>query len=138
MPTELTVLALACVWMVVQILSVAVPRALTFGPMWAAGARDTTPGALDNRIERAQRALRNYQETFPIFVALALAVVVADVSSAQTALGAQIYLAARVIYALIYVFHVAFVRSLVWVGSMIGLLLMGWPLLFAAPVPIAG
>ena len=93
MPFELTAVAIASILMFAQILAVAVPRGLLFGYEWAASVRADTPELRDIRIQRANRALQNYRETFPIFIALALAVVVAAVTSGEPARGAALCVA---------------------------------------------
>lgn len=133
MPTELTVIALASILLVAQLLIAAGTRTLAYGLDWAAGPRDNVPHATADRAQRADRAFRNMMETFPVFVALALAVVVADRASAMTALGAQLYLVARIAYVPAYVFYIPFVRSLIWVASMVGIAMIGWPLLMGGP-----
>lgn len=132
MPTELLVIALACILLVVQLLAAAGTRTLAYGLDWAAGPRDDIPHQTADRAQRVDRAFHNMRETFPIFVAIALAVVVAERNDAVTAFGAQLYLVARILYFPAYVFHVQFVRSIIWVAAMVGVALMGWPLIAGA------
>ena len=132
MPFELIAVAIAVFQRFAQILAVAVPRGLLFGYEWAASVRDDTPELRDIRIQRANRALQNYRETFPIFIALALAVVVADVTSGVPALGAALYVGGRIVYPFFYVFHVPFMRSIVWTIAKAGLVLLVLPLLSAS------
>jgi len=73
---------------------------------------------------RAQKALRNLIETYPVFLALIVASIVGDRSGALTQWGSAIYLVARVIYLPLYVSGIKYVRSLVWVVSAIGLLML--------------
>ncbi|GAB5375085.1 MAG: hypothetical protein AcusKO_15470 [Acuticoccus sp.] len=80
------------------------------------------------RGQRCERAFRNMAETFPLFAALAIAVVTAGLTSGTTALGAQLYIAARILYLPAYVFHVPFVRTLVWAVALLGILMVGAPL----------
>ncbi|MEM0908652.1 MAG: MAPEG family protein [Pseudomonadota bacterium] len=130
MPIELTMVALASVLLVVHLIMAAGTRTMSFGLSWAAGPRDTVPGEVPERAKRLDRAARNMQETFPVFVALAIGVVVGEVTSVLTALGSVLYVLARVVYLPAYVFHVQFVRSLLWVAAMLGLVMLGLPLLF--------
>ncbi|MEM8662631.1 MAG: MAPEG family protein, partial [Pseudomonadota bacterium] len=88
--------------------------------------------------ERAERAYRNLLETFPLFAAFALAVAVTGTANGLSATGAWIYLAARVAYVPAYISGVPHVRSLIWVAAMVGIAMVGWPLLgavFAAEAP---
>lgn len=68
--------------------------------------------------------------TYPAFVALVVALVVAGKTGGLGATGAWIWLAARVIYFPIYATGVPVVRTLVWLVSIAGLLLMLIPLVF--------
>lgn len=73
---------------------------------------------------RAERALRNYLETFPALVALAAALVLAGKPGGLGAAGAWIWFAARLLYIPLYLLGIPYIRSLVWVVSVIGLALM--------------
>lgn len=123
---------LSGVLVIVQMLLASVPRMLTFGFGWASGPRDATPGVVSERAGRADRAYRNLMETFPVFAAGAVAVVVADAAGAGTALGAWLYLLARVAYVPAYIFHVPLLRTLLWAVSIVGIVLVLWPLLTGA------
>jgi len=92
------------------------------GVEFAATGRDDEPkpNALN---QRADKALRNLQETYPVFLALA---VVAALGRGDdlSVWGSVIYLVARVVYLPLYVFSVKYIRSLVWTISAVGLILM--------------
>jgi uncharacterized MAPEG superfamily protein len=92
------------------------------GLKWNAGNRDGEPKQLTGAAARAARANRNFLETFPFFVAAALAVVAAKQNTNHTALGAEIYFWARLAYLPIYVVGIPYLRTLVWVVSFWGLL----------------
>ncbi|MEM6762613.1 MAG: MAPEG family protein [Pseudomonadota bacterium] len=128
-PIELQILVWSAVLFVVSLLLAASGRTLTMGLDWAAGSRDETPGAVPQWGDRADRAFRNMRETFPLYGAFTVAVVAIDATSTMTAWGAVIYLVARVLYLPAYIFHVQFVRSLIWVASMLGIAMLGLPLL---------
>ena len=133
MSVELFSLALAGALVIVQMLIAAGPRAMTYGLGWAAGPRDETPRRdVPERAKRADRAYRNLLETFPVFAAAAIGVVVADATTWVSALGAQLYFWARVIYLPAYVYHVPMVRSGVWAVAMLGIVLLLGSLLAAA------
>ena len=93
------------------------------GVVFAATGRDNEaqPNAGN---ARAQKALRNLIETYPVFVALAVATVLADRSDVLTQWGAVLYFVARIAYLPLYVFGVKYVRSLVWCVAATGLVLM--------------
>ncbi|WMS44903.1 MAPEG family protein [Acuticoccus sp. MNP-M23] len=129
MPIELRIVAFAGVLVVVQLLLAGGSRLLAFGPAWGAGPRDSVPGEPPVWSGRADRACRNVLETFPVFAAVAIAVVVAGVADATTALGAQIYIIARIAYLPVYVLGIAYVRSVIWAAALAGIFMVAWPLL---------
>lgn len=89
-----------------------------------AGSRDDDPEPLVTQA-RAQRAVRNMQESLPAFLALSLlALILTDTNMDQAILGAQLFVVARAVYLPLYVFAVPFLRSMVWTVGFIGLVLM--------------
>jgi uncharacterized MAPEG superfamily protein len=92
------------------------------GLRWNAGNRDGDPSPVTGAAARADRASKNFLETFPFFAAAVLAVTFAKLDSPHTALGAQIYLAARVAYLPIYVIGIPYLRPAVWAVSFWGML----------------
>lgn len=96
---------------------------LQHGVAHAASARDDEPppGKLT---QRGERALRNLLETYPVFVALALATEIVGLSDALTQWGAHVWFWSRWLYLPLYVLGIPYVRSLVWLVSAIGLVLM--------------
>lgn len=92
------------------------------GLKWNIGNRDDTLQPLGKYAQRANRASRNFLETFPFFAAITLAVVVADRTGAQTALGAEIYLISRLIYLPVYIIGIPYLRSLAYIASIWGIL----------------
>ncbi len=88
------------------------------------GSRDAEPAPGPHH-GRAQRALRNAQENFAPFVALALLALVvpgADVGLATT--GAAVYVLARLAYLPLYLLAVPVLRSVAWTGGFAGLILI--------------
>ncbi len=73
---------------------------------------------------RATRALRNYQETYPIFIALAVVTVASGHSDSLTRWGAALWFWARVAYLPAYLIGLSPYRSWIWSVSAIGLVLM--------------
>ncbi|MEM7695732.1 MAG: MAPEG family protein [Pseudomonadota bacterium] len=132
MPLELTLLAVSGIIFVIHLLTAAGGRTVTYGLDWAAGPRDTHPGQVPQWGERADRAFRNMAETFPLYAAFSVAVVAADATGPLTALGASLYVVGRVLYLPAYLLHIQFVRSLIWVAAMVGIALLGAPLILGA------
>jgi uncharacterized MAPEG superfamily protein len=94
------------------------------GKEWNAGARDDGRKPKGRLAGRAERASKNFRETYPAFVGLALGLGLADPLSAWGHAGAVLWFAARIVYIPLYLQGVPYVRSLVWAVSMLGLLLM--------------
>ena len=100
-----------------------------FGVKFAASARDTPPpeGAL---LGRAERALKNFLETWPAYIILALVAHLADQRDSVVFCGAVIYLGARLVYLPLYLFGIFMIRSLVWCVGAVGVGMMFFGILF--------
>ncbi|MFC4762701.1 MAPEG family protein [Dyella koreensis] len=122
MAIELKMLAWSVLLGVIYVLVAVTLSLLQRGLKWNASNRDTEPKPLTGVAARADRASRNFLETFAFFAAAVLAVVLAQRTTASTALGAEIYLWARVAYLPIYLAGIPYVRTLVWGVSLWGLL----------------
>lgn len=121
LPGELTILALAAAFGLLQLLVAARFNNGQRGLAWNLGARDGEPPPVSAVAGRLERAYRNFMETFPFFV---VAVLLADVSgrlSWFTLLGAYTYFGARIVYWPLYAFGVPGIRTLVWLVSIVGL-----------------
>jgi len=129
MNIEIHMLAWAVVLGLVQLLLAATSMTLQRGSKWNASARDGTPPPLTGIAGRLDRAFRNFLETFPFFAAVVLAVVLTQHQNAHTALGAQLYFWSRVVYIPLYAAGIPYVRSAVWTVSMVGIVMVLWPLL---------
>ena len=93
------------------------------------GARDENLPPLNPIAGRLSRAQANFMETLPIAIVALIGVVVAGKASEWTAMGGWIWLAARVVYLPLYAFGIPVVRTLFFLASLIGLLIVLWPLL---------
>ncbi|MFN7264870.1 MAG: MAPEG family protein [Phenylobacterium sp.] len=87
---------------------------------WAAGARDEEM-PITGIAARLDRAFRNFMETFPLFAAAVLAVVIAGKAGPLSLWGAALYVVCRALYAPIYAAGTYMVRSLIWTLSLVGL-----------------
>lgn len=124
MPTEITLLAASTILLVVHIMIQGQTATRERGLAWNAGARDGDAKPLGVLAGRAARALGNFQETYPAFIALALGLAVTGQTGGLGALGASTWFAARIVYLPLYLLGIPYVRSLVWLASLLGLLLM--------------
>jgi len=124
MPVELKMLVWSVVLGLIYVLVATALATHQRGMAWNASNRDGSCAPLGGAAGRAERASRNYLETFAFFAAAVLAVVVAQRTNGTTALGAQLYFWARVIYLPIYAIGTPYVRTLVWAVSLAGLLMV--------------
>ena len=129
MPVELKILALGAVLLFVHIFTATRFKTAQYGRKWNVGARDeelSPPSPIAGRVMRAQA---NFEETFPIAIVALLGVVLANRTSASTALGGWIWLGARIVYLPLYAAGIPVIRTIVFVISMVGLVMVLWPLL---------
>lgn len=124
MTIELQLLGWTLVLALVQIMLPAHLRNRETGIGYNAGPRDDPGPPVGPLTGRMQRALRNLFETLPLFAAAILIAHVAGREGGLTHSGAWLYLIARIIYLPLYAAGVPYLRSLVWLGSLAGLLMV--------------
>ncbi|WP_426703216.1 MAPEG family protein [Rhodanobacter sp. Col0626] len=124
MTIELTMLGWSVALGLVYVLLAATLGTAQRGILWNVGNRDDQTKPLTGAAARATRASRNFLETFAFFAVAVLAVVMAQRTSAHTALGVQLYFWARVAYLPIYLVGIPYLRTAVWAVSLCGLLLV--------------
>jgi uncharacterized MAPEG superfamily protein len=130
MPVELRILAFGAVLLLVHIIAAVQVKTKQYGREWNVSARDEALPPLNPLAGRLARAQANFAETFPIAIVALIGVVVADRTSALTALGGWIWLGARIVYLPLYAAGIPVIRTLVWTISVIGLAIVLWPLIF--------
>ena len=129
MTVELTMLFWAVVLAFVQVLVAVILSTKQAGLTELAGNRDTfVPEGIAGR---ATRAHRNMLENLPLFAVLVLIVHVAGLSSDASVLGAQIFVIARLAAAIIYIIGIPWLRTAAFGISVVGLVLVAWPILTA-------
>ncbi|AHX13778.1 membrane protein [Dyella jiangningensis] len=124
MAVELQVLGWSIVLGLVYVLFAVTLVTLQRGLGWNASNRDGETKPLSGAAARADRASRNFLETFGFFVAAVLAVVLAQRSNAHTVLGVQLYFWARVVYLPVYTIGIPYLRTLVWTVSVVGIVMV--------------
>lgn len=124
LPTELIVLGLSVLLLFLHIMLQAQLATRERGLQWNAGARDGDAKPLGVLAGRADRALRNFQETYPAFVALALGLAVTGQTGGLGAVGAMLWFAARIVFLPLYLMGTPVIRSIVFGVSFFGLILM--------------
>ena len=128
MTPELQYLVYGVILLIVHTLVQATFSDLSKGIGWALGPQDETREQ-SVAAARIQRALRNYLETFPAFIALALVLAVTETGNGTSALGSAVYFWARIAYIPAYASGVPLVRSVAWFASLAGLAMMLLPLM---------
>lgn len=124
MPVELKLLGWSVVLGLVYFFIAITLGTLQRGVAWNASNREVEPKALTGVTGRADRACRNFRETFAFFAAAVLVVVVGQRTAAATALGAQLYFWARVVYLPVYLIGIPYLRTLVWAVSLVGIVMV--------------
>jgi uncharacterized MAPEG superfamily protein len=124
LPTEILMLGLGAVLLLLQMFLQSISSAVEMGGDYKAGPRDEARVLRGVFAGRADRAFRNLLETFPVFAALALALVVTGRSGGLGAHGAELWIAMRVVYVPLYLIQIPFARSVVWFVSIFALVAM--------------
>jgi uncharacterized MAPEG superfamily protein len=124
LPTEMVMLGISVMLLLAQLFLQSISSAFEVGGEYKAGARDDVRVVRGQIAGRAERAFRNLLETYPAFVALALALVVTGRNGGYGALGAEVWVVARILYVPLYLFHIPFARSLAWFISIFALVAM--------------
>ena len=121
---ELAYLAWSVVLLIVHIALQGGLALMEFGLPYGASPRDAGRQPQSTYARRADRALRNFLETYPAFVALALALTITGHTGALAGAGAAFWFWGRVAYVPLYMFGVPYARTLAWAVAFFGLLLM--------------
>jgi uncharacterized MAPEG superfamily protein len=121
--TEISVLAWSVVLLLLQVI-VQATATMDLGPKYLFSPRDEKLESKGVLAGRLGRALKNLLETYPAFVALALALVVTGKAGGIGATGAWLWLIARVFYLVLYAAGIPVARTIAWFASILGLLLM--------------
>ena len=84
-------------------------------------SRDETTN-ISTHAQRANRALKNLLETFPIFIGIIILSLIKDIDNSSIAL---LWLIFRIIYVPVYIFGINYLRTGIWTAALICLILMG-------------
>ena len=124
MTTELVLLLASVVFGIVQIIAVSHLQSWQRGYRWTAGSREQSAAPLFGLAGRAERALRNYLETFPFFAASSLVAAITNTHDWLTLWGAHFYFWGRIGYGILYWANLPLARSLVWNIPTLGILMI--------------
>ena len=128
MSVELQYLVFTVFLLIIQMILQVGAGFVTNGLLGLAGSRDDE--VLSTGIGgRFERAYYNMLETFPVFAALVIVVHLTESWSPTTALAVQLYFWGRVVYLPSYIVGIPFLRTIVWLISMVGIIMLAWPLL---------
>ena len=131
MPVEIRIAAYGALLLFVHIFIATRYKTAQYGRAWNVGARDEELPPANVMTGRTARAQANFAETFPIAIVALLGVVIAERTSANTALGGWIWLGARIAYLPLYMAGIKVVRTVAYTVSIVGLAMVIWPLLAA-------
>ena len=92
------------------------------------GSRDELP-QLTSVGGRSERAVRNFGESLPFFLTVAILTIVLDREATISLVGAQIFFWARLAYLGLYLTAVPWLRSITWTVAFAGIVMMAWPFL---------
>ena len=114
MSVELRMLVFSVVLGIVQIVAASHAASLQRGYRWTASPRDEKVEPLVGVAGRLERTLRNFLETFPLFVAVVVVAQLTGTHDALTEWGSRLYFWGRLAYVPLYAAGVPLLRSLVW------------------------
>lgn len=124
MTAELLALAWSTLLALVYLSTQTFYRKAELGVRYDVGPRDDGRAVTGLHAGRADRAYRNFLETYPVFIALVVVVTLADRSSALTQWGAWVYLGFRTIYLPLYIAGIPWLRTFAWNIATLGLALI--------------
>jgi uncharacterized MAPEG superfamily protein len=121
--TEFSLLGLAAIVGFVQIILAAAAGGQQRETAWLLGPRD------DHRpvtgvAARLDRALKNFLESFPLFVAALIAASLAGKFGGLTLWGSALYVIGRAVYVPAYAMGIPVLRTVVWTVSMAGIIMV--------------
>ncbi|WP_137129407.1 MAPEG family protein [Rhizobium sp. FY34] len=120
----MALLVLSIVLLVLHVMLQGFLATRELGSKWNAGPRDEGRKPASPLAGRAERASQNYRETYPAFVGLILALAFYGDASGWGLVGGWLWFVCRIGYIPLYLLGIAYIRSLVWLGSLAGLVLM--------------
>lgn len=126
--TEIWVLGWSAILLLVQIIAQASASG-DLGPGYLFSSRDDQRVSKSVVAGRLSRALHNLLETYPAFIALAVALALTGKTGGLAATGAILWIVARIAYVVIYALGIPVIRTLAWFASIIGLVMMAIRLL---------
>jgi uncharacterized MAPEG superfamily protein len=94
------------------------------GVGFSVSGRDDEPPAHGHYLQRSEKALRNFLETYGAFIALAVVAELGQHHGLLTAWGASLWFAGRLAYLPLYLLGVPYLRSLAWSVAALGLALL--------------
>jgi uncharacterized MAPEG superfamily protein len=121
---ELLIVCISIVLGLVHIVLAAHAASLQRGYRWTATSRDEQMPPLTGVAGRLARALANFGETFPLFIAAVFVVHATQSYGELSKWGAWLYLAGRAVYLPLYAFGVYLLRSLAWNIAVVGIALL--------------
>ena len=88
---------------------------------WLLGPRDD-PRPVTGQAARLSRAYANFEETFPLFAAVVIGILLTGKTGTQPTFGAWLYLLGRLAYVPLYALGLPIVRTVAWTVSIVGII----------------
>ncbi|MBE9538550.1 MAG: MAPEG family protein [Proteobacteria bacterium] len=120
LPTELEMLLWSAILYIIQVLLPATAIDAKEGMAFGLSNRDTQPST-SPWVARAERAVRNMQESLLPFACLVLVAHTSGSTGEASAMGATLFFFSRLLYAVLYPAGITVFRSLAWFGGIIGM-----------------
>jgi uncharacterized MAPEG superfamily protein len=118
---ELTALELSVLLFLAHVATQTITKRTELGQTYMLGLRDASREAKGVTAGRAERALANFLENYPAFIALDLGLIATGRTGGW---GAILWISARIAYLPIYVTGVPIARTICWGLGVLALLLM--------------
>lgn len=122
--TEMLMLCLSVILGLIQLMAAAQGSSAQRGLSWNLSPREEKKPDLTGIPGRLDRSFKNFLETFPFFLAAVAGVQLLNRHGTLSVLGSEIYFACRLIYVPIYILGIRGLRTLIWMGSIIGLIMI--------------
>jgi uncharacterized MAPEG superfamily protein len=122
--TLVSAIGWSVVLLLVQIVAQTLSLAKDTSFAYAMSPRESADPRIGELTRRLTRALSNLLETYPAFIALALALIVTNKATGQAMTGAAVWFWARVVYVPVYAAGIPVVRTGIWTVSIVGLVMM--------------
>ena len=122
--TELLMLGCSVILGIVQLMVATQVSTSMRGLAWILSPRDEKKPDLEGKVGRPERSFKNFMETFPFFLAAVVGAQLLNRHGTLSVVGAELYFACRVVHFAVYLLGIPVIRTLIWLGSLVGILMI--------------